>query len=79
MSTAELTQLISECCNDVLFTYKQKKSGITSEVKNYVPVFQAWHGTATKEYSTIEELMSDKFYSGKSLEELMKEIEFTFA
>ena len=68
-----------ECCNDVLFSYNGKSSGVTSEVHDYVPTFQMWHGADTKEYSNIDDLMADKFFSGKSLIDLSKTIKFTFA
>lgn len=77
MSPDKLKKVISDCCNDVTFEYNGKKSGITSEVKDYIPTFQAWHGDQVKEYSNVDILMSDRFYSGKSLRQLAKEnIEF---
>ena len=79
MKRSELAQIISECCNDVLFVYNGKKSGITSEVRNSVPTFQVWHGTDIKEYRTVEDVMSDPFYSGKSINDLIGTVDFTFA
>ncbi len=79
MSRAELKKTMLECCNDVLFVYSGKKSGVTSEVNDFVPTFQVWHGSSIKEYSDIEELLTDDFYSGKSIENLIGEVEFTFA
>ena len=79
MTKAELKQVIRECCNDVLFTYNRKSSGITSEVREYAPTFQVWHGSDIKEYSDVDELMKDKFFSGKSITDLLEEVEFTFA
>lgn len=78
MTKAELKQIIQDCCNDVLFVYNQKNSGITSDVKEYVPTFHVWHGTESKDYSNVDELMSDPFFSGKSINELISEIEFIF-
>ena len=79
MKREELKKIISECCNDVLFMYNGKQSGITSEVYNYIPTFQVWHGAEIKEYSDIDVLLADKFYSGKSIDELIGKVEFTFA
>ena len=75
----EIKRIISECCNDVIFTFNGKKSGITSEVHDSIPTFQAWHGSDTKEYDNIDDVMSDKFFSGKSINDLVNEVEFTFA
>lgn len=79
MSKSELKTIISECVNDVIFTYNKKRSGITSEVNNSVPTFQVWHGSETKEYADIDELLNDKFFSGKSVNDLVGSVEFTIA
>ena len=77
MNTAELRQIIKEAYNDVVFVYNEKQSGVTSEVCNSIPTFQVWYGEYIKEYSNIDDLMTDKFYDGKSLDELIDETQFT--
>lgn len=79
MSKTEIANIISDCCNDVIFTYNGKKSGITSEVKDSIPTFQVWHGSETKEYGNVDDVMNDKFYSGKSINDLVGVVDFTFA
>lgn len=79
MSKDKLLKIISDCCNDVLFTYKGKASGVTSTVNNYRKTFQVWHGNDVKEYDDVDDVMNDKFYSGKSLAELISVVDFTFA
>ena len=79
MSEDKLLKIISECCNDVLFTYNGKASGVTATVTNYKPTFQAWHGDDVKEYSNVDDVMKDKFYSGKSINDLIDKVNFTFA
>ena len=79
MTKAELKQVILDCCDDVLFTYNGEASGITSDVKDYVPTFHAWHGEAVKDYSDVDELLSDPFFGGRSLNDLIDKIEFTLA
>ena len=74
MSITHLKNIIAECCNDVLFTYNGKKSGVTAEVEDSVPTFQVWHGSDIKEYSDVDVLMADKFFSGKSLNDLADEL-----
>ena len=65
MNKDELRQILSECCNDISFFYKGLASGVTVEVRDYIPTYQAWHGNDTKEYDNVDEVMNDKFYSGK--------------
>ena len=76
MTLEKITTVISDCCNDLYFTYNGKKSGVTSEVYNSVPLFQSWHGDKTKEYVSVEALMNDKFFSGRSIADLVGEVEF---
>lgn len=49
MNKDELRQILSECCNDISFSYRGLSSGVTVEVHNYVPTYQAWHGDDVKE------------------------------
>lgn len=79
MNRSELKKVIAECCNDVVFVYNGKKSGVTAEVHDSVPTFQVWHGNDTKEFSDVDVLMSDKFFSGKSIDELSEKVDFMFA
>lgn len=75
MKKETLSNVIAACVNDVVFVYNGKKSGVTSEVKNSVPTFQTWHGSETKEYNNIADVMNDAFYGGKSLNDLANEID----
>ena len=75
MSKNELRQILSECCNDISFSYRGVMSGVTVEVRDCIPTYQAWHGDDTREYDNIDEVMADKFYSGKSLNDLLHDVE----
>lgn len=75
----KIKKIISDCCDDVFFTYNGKKSGITSTVENSIPTFQVWYGEKTKEYKDIDSVMSDNFFDGKSLDELSETVNFSFA
>lgn len=76
MNANELKKIISECCGDQVFSYNGKPSGITADVDNYIPLYHVWHGEKTKDFDDIDVLMSEPFFSGKSLNELAAEIEF---
>ncbi len=76
MKQNELKQIISECCNDITFEYNGKAAGITSTVENYIPTFQVWYGNEIKEYKTVEDVMSDPFYDGKSLNDISSYVEY---
>lgn len=76
MTRSELEKTISDCCNDVSFTYNGVPSGVTSEVHDYIPTFHAWYGEKIRAYNNIEDVMSDEFYGGKSLNDLVGIVEF---
>lgn len=77
MSADELRQELVYEWNDVEFIYNGKRGGITSEVHNSIPTFYVWHGDKEKKYSDIDEVMSDKFFDGKSLAEIAEIAEYT--
>ena len=76
MTKQILKQILSDCCNEVVFSYCGKSAGITSRVNDFITTFQAWYGSETKEYKDIETVMTDSFFHGKSLEELIGEVDF---
>lgn len=76
MNKEKLREIIGECCHDIEFDYLGKKSGITVTVHNYIPTWQVWHGENIREYDLLDEVMTDKFYSGASLENLAANTEF---
>ena len=79
MNSVEIKQILSECCNDLLFVYKGKKAIITSTVENYVPTYEVFYGENERQYANVDAVMSDKFYDGKSIIELSEEktVEFS--
>lgn len=78
MKIDDLKAKILSCCNDIVFEYNGIKSGITSEVHNSVPTFQVWHGDKTKEYQNVDDVISDNFYSGKSITDIIENTDFKY-
>ena len=50
-------------------------SGITAEVSDYIPVFYMWYGNISKDYSDVDELINDDFFDGKTLNEIVDDID----
>ena len=48
MSADELRDEIAVQWNDVEFIYNGKRSGVTSEVHDYIPIFAMWYGEKEK-------------------------------
>lgn len=70
MSADELRYEIEGKIEDVSFIYNGKTSGIIPKFDRLPHKFFMWYGDKEKEYSNIDELMADKFFDGKSLEEI---------
>ena len=71
----DIREALENCCEDVYFTYDGKESGVTATVKDSVPLYQSWHGSSVKYYCSIDAVMEDKFYSGKSIIDLIGLVE----
>ena len=80
MEKSYFIKCMIEFVNDVTFLYNDKKCGICSALENSIFSFQAWCGNEIKEYgqTPIEIVMQDKFFDGKSINELLDTVEFWF-
>lgn len=77
MNIEKLKAIISNCVNDIVFTFNDEKCGITSQVSNYIPIYECWYGNNVKEFTDVDKLISDTFFEGKSLKEIINQIEIT--
>lgn len=67
----ELTEQLREAVNGIYFEIHGLKAGIETDVNNSIPTWQAWCGDKEKYYDDLEAVMTDKFYEGYSLTELV--------
>ena len=79
MDINELKNIITTCVNDIYFIYNNKKCGVTSQVEDYMPVYEMWYGKKIKQYHSIDKLLKDPFFDGKSLTNILKCIEIFIA
>lgn len=79
MKIEDFVNILDDCCNDITFRYNGKASGIMPEVNNYKKTYHMWHGNREKDYSSIDSLMEDKFFGGRSLREIYNEIDIMVA
>ncbi len=71
MKTNELKELILSLTQDVTFQYAGEYACINPWNPNKIEV---GYGDNVKTYSNIDDVMKDKFYKGKSLEEISEEL-----
>ncbi len=60
------------------FDYNGQKCGVEPETKNSVTTYCVWYGKACKDYSDINKLLADKFFDGRSLSEVLSEVDVWF-
>lgn len=78
MSIDELRTNMLSYGNDICFVYKGSNCGVESEFNLGVPKFEVWCGSATKIYSDFSDMIEDKFFCGKSVLDLVNEVEINF-
>ena len=66
-------------CNEPEFDYQGKHCGIATEIENYKYKFTMWFGEdQIKDYTDVDTLMSDPFFDGHSLNDILPEVEVWF-
>lgn len=66
--------------NDIYFEYHNQKCGVETEVRDYVPTYDLWYGDiATKKYNDFDEMVHDKIFDGRSLSEILGEIQIRYS
>lgn len=79
MTVKELKRHIIDDANDIYFMYHGKNCGIEQTVRKSVATYDIWCGKETKQHQNLNELLSDKFFDGKSISELLDIVEISFA
>lgn len=79
MTLEYVKKAIVEDCNEMYFTYEGKECGIDIEVHNSIYSFDMWFGGQLRTYNNFDEMVTDPFFGGKSIADLVKEgVEFGF-
>lgn len=79
MTADELKKILSGCMDEIYFSYNGKAGGACAEVNNCRPTFMLWYGDNTKEFDSIDDVMVNEFFDGKSLSDLVNIVEIEIA
>ena len=79
MSIEKLKDLILPCVNDVYFVFNGKNCGVSSQVNDYIPIYECWYGDTIKEYSNVDDLINDLFFDGKSIADIIQDLEISIS
>lgn len=66
-----MKQLVADEANDFYFSYKNVRAGIENTITNGRIIYNVWWGDKEKQYSSFDDVVTDKFYDGKSIMELL--------
>lgn len=69
---------LAEGLSDLEFEYNGVQSVVELEIHDGKRTFQAWNGEEDKCYDDVEEVLSDKFYNGRSIKDIANETDFWF-
>lgn len=71
MKVEQIKDRINELCSVVTFDYNEKSCGVDPFSNDN---FDMWYGKKTQNVKSIDEVMNDKFFDGKSLTEIIDKI-----
>ncbi len=78
MTREALVNNIIDCLREVVFVYNGKNCGIFFTIENGVWDFDLCYGDELKNFNDLDILLADKYFDGKSVEDLLDEVEFEF-
>ena len=74
----EIRETLLQCFNDLYFNYNGKKCGVSPKVYNSTLSYQVWYGDSIKTFSNITDVLNNPFYDGKSLKDIVGDIDYYF-
>lgn len=74
MTIDRLKNIISGCCNDVVFFHNGKNCGIFPSVENSVPSYSVWCGEQNRVFYDVDQLLSSNFFDGSSMRDIINTI-----
>jgi len=78
MTIKELRQYVVDETNDFYFDYNGENCGVEQTVKDSYPTYIMWYGDKDKEFHDFNTVVSDKFFDGKSIADLIDTLEIRF-
>lgn len=78
MTLEEFVRNLTEEYATAEFEYNGKKCGIEPETQNSNTTYTMWYGDAWKDYDNIDDLLSNLFFDGESLQDIFPSIDAWF-
>lgn len=78
MKLKDFRRALVKNANDVTFVFNEQTAWIRTYYRDCPSPFEIDYGEQTKKYDTFIEMISDRFFSGKCIVELLSLVEFDF-
>ena len=78
MTSKEIRTIIGDSYSDFSFSFKGKIGGVLISAKDGKVTWLLWYGEQEKKLHDINDVMSEKMFEGKSLEDIAGEIELPY-
>ncbi len=78
MTLEEFVRNLTEEYGTAEFEYNGKQCGVEPQTQDSETTYTMWYGEALKDYDNIDDLLSDEFFDGKSLQDIFPSIDVWF-
>lgn len=78
MTLEEFVAILSDEYAMAEFEYNGKRCGIEPETSDSNTTYAMWYGEVWKDYDNIDDLLSDGFFDGESLQDIFPSIDVWF-
>ena len=78
MTLEEFVRNLTEEYGTAEFEYNGKQCGVEPQTQDSEITYTMWYGEAWKDYDNIDDLLSDEFFDGESLQDIFPSIEVWF-
>ena len=78
MTLEEFVAILSDEYATAEFEYNGKRCGIEPATSDSNTTYAMWYGETWKDYSDIDDLLSDDFFDGRSLRDIFDSVDVQF-
>lgn len=78
MTLEEFVRNLTEEYGTAEFEYNGKQCGVEPQTQDSETTYTMWYGEVLKDYDNIDDLLSDEFFDGESLQDIFPSVDVWF-
>lgn len=78
MTLEEFVRNLTEEYGTAEFEYDGKQCGVEPQTQDSETTYTMWYGEVLKDYDNIDDLLSDEFFDGESLQDIFPSVDVWF-